>query len=114
MKPKFDSLKFCVLSIINNLLLILVFLAIFGLFKILHIFSNIQVQKNMQNLEVLQKITKISKEINDLTKEAIEDDQLETQDDISREINELTRILKNYTEILIFNIDRIYRGYDEI
>ena len=45
----------------------------------------------MQNLEVLQKITKISKEI-----------------------NELARILKNYTEILIFNIDRIYRGYDEI
>lgn len=68
----------------------------------------------MQNLEVLQKITKISNEINELAKEAIEDDQLETQDDISREINELTRILKNYTEILIFNIDRIYRGYDEI
>ena len=68
----------------------------------------------MQNLEVLQKITKISKEINDLAKEAIEDDQLETFDEISKEINELTRILKNYTEILIFNIDRIYRGYDEI
>lgn len=68
----------------------------------------------MQNLEVLQKITKISKEINDLAKEAIEDDQLETHDEISREINELTRILKNYTEILIFNIDRINRGYDEI
>ena len=68
----------------------------------------------MQNLEVLQKITKISKEINDLAKEAIEDDQLETHDDISREINELARILKNYTEILIFNVDRIYRGYDEI
>ena len=56
----------------------------------------------------------INEVINDLAKEAIEDDQLETHDDISREINELARILKNYTEILIFNIDRIYRGYDEI
>ena len=41
MKPKFDSLKFCVISIIDNLFLVLVFLALFGLFKILHIFFNI-------------------------------------------------------------------------
>ena len=68
----------------------------------------------MQNLEIFKEIQKISKEINDLAKEAIEDDQLETHDDISREINELARILKNYTEILIFNIERVYRGYDEI
>ena len=43
MKPKFDSLKFCVISIIDNLFLVLVFLALFGLFKILHIFFNIYV-----------------------------------------------------------------------
>ena len=45
----------------------------------------------MQNLEIFKEIQKISKEI-----------------------NELTRILKNFTEILIFNIERVYRGYDEI
>ena len=114
MKPKFDSLKFCVISIIDNLFLVLVFLALFGLFKILHIFFNIQVQENMQNLEIFKEIQKISKEINELTSEAIEDKQIETFDEISKEINELTGILKNFTEILIFNIERVYRGYDEI
>lgn len=39
MKHEFDIFKFCVLSVISNLLILLVFLSIFGLFKILHIFS---------------------------------------------------------------------------